>query len=160
MNENFLRGGARKGRNRPLDGGQNPLWAQERNFVYFYQNEKNCKLFCENPLTILDLCDKIVNCIIIALIMGISVLLQGRMSTRGDFQRLSLCSLTKDCPARSTRLRPRHLPCPWVVRLIHEVPDVRVTHSVPCAEGVLSPFPCRRSGIRPTVSTNVFEWSV
>jgi hypothetical protein len=43
-------------------------------FVYFYQFPKKCKIFSQNPLTILDLCDKIVNCIIIALIMGISAL--------------------------------------------------------------------------------------
>jgi hypothetical protein len=95
MNENFLRGGARKNRKCPSNGGQNPLWAQERNFVYFYQNEKNCKLFCENPLTILDLCDKIVNCIIIALIMGISAFRRGLPSIQSDFAGLSLCNLTE-----------------------------------------------------------------
>ena len=94
-------------------------------FVYFYQIQKISKIFCENPLTILAFCDKIVNCIIIAFTMGISALRQGIRSKKGDFTRLSLCNSTKLRSERSIRLRPRHLPWPWVVRLTHEVPDVR-----------------------------------
>ena len=94
-------------------------------FVYFYQRRKIFKIFCENPLTILAFCDKIVNCIIIAFTMGISAFRQGPQSKKGDFTRFSLCNLTNTKGERSIRLRPRHLPCPWVVRLTHEVPDVR-----------------------------------
>ena len=94
-------------------------------FVYFYQRRKIFKIFCENPLTILAFCDKIVNCVIIAFTMGISAFRQGPRSKKGDFTRFSLCNLTNTKGERSIRLRPRHLPCPWVVRLTHEVPDVR-----------------------------------
>ena len=94
-------------------------------FVYFYQRRKFFKIFCENPLTILAFCDKIVNCIIIAFTMGISAFRQVPQSKKGDFTRSSLCNLTNTKGERSMRLRPRHLPCPWVVRLTHEVPDVR-----------------------------------
>ena len=102
-------------------------------FVYFYQIQKISKIFCENPLTILAFCAKIVNCIIIAFTMGNSAFRQVPKSKKGDFTRLSLCNLTNTKSERSIRLRPRHLPCPWVVRLAHEVPDVRADVFGGCA---------------------------
>ena len=121
-------------------------------FVYFYQIQKISKIFCENPLTILAFCDKIVNCIIIAFTMGISALRQGIRSKKGDFTRLSLCNSTKPRSERSIRLRPRHLPCPWVVRLTHEAPDVPALCIRRMYDDGFSPqIPRRRSGIRPTV---------
>ena len=57
--------------------------------------------------------------------MGNSALRQVSRSKRGDFWRRSLCNLTKARSLRSIRLRPRHLKCPWVVRLTHEAPDVQ-----------------------------------
>ena len=135
-------------------------------FVYFYQNQKISKIFCENPLTILALCDKIVNCIIIALIMGISAHRYDFVSTRSDFSRLSLYISTNHQSARSIRLRPRHLPCPWVVRLTHETPDVRVGSFAACAAGVSTPFfpaAARESARRcpPTILNGVFySWSI
>ena len=144
---------------RAICGGEQRKEGQKDEFCLFLSENKNMQIISQNPLTILDLCGKIVNCIIIALIMGTFAFSQGEVSTTGDFLRLPLCSSTINCHARSTRLWPRHLPCPWVVRLTHEVPDVRVRFFAACATGV-SPLPRRRSGIRPTVPTNVFEWSV
>ena len=43
----------------------------------------------------LGICDKIVNCIIIAYTMGISALRKGILSMKSDFLRLSLCISTK-----------------------------------------------------------------
>ena len=94
-------------------------------FCLFLSKTKNLEIFCKNPLTILAFCAKIVNCIIIAFTMGNSAFRQVPKSKKGDFTRLSLCNLTNTKSERSIRLRPRHLPCPWVVRLAHEVPDVR-----------------------------------
>ena len=126
----------------------------------FLSKNKNMQIISQNPLTILDLCGKIVNCIIIALIMGTSAFEKGIVPMQGDFSRSSLCRSTNGGNARFPRLRPWHLPCPWVVRLTHEVPDVRVTAVRRPVRRSLAPIPRRRSGIRPTVSTNVFEWSV
>ena len=92
----------------------------------FLSNAKNFEKNSKNPLTMLGMCDKIVNCIIIAYTMGISALRQGSVSMKGDFSRLYLCILTNASDERSIRLQPWHLPCPWVVRLTHEVPDVLV----------------------------------
>ena len=97
------------------------------NFCLFLSKNKKMQIISKNPLTMLDLCDKIVNCIIIALIMGFSAFGQGVVPRQGDFQRSSLCRSTNDGSALPTRFRPRHLPCPWVVRLTHEAPLVRRT---------------------------------
>ena len=94
-------------------------------FCLFYQTRKKLELFSQKCLTSLDLCAIIVNCIIIAFTMDTPALPRGSRSKKGDFSRLSLCNLTNTKSERSIRLRPRHLPCPWVVRLAHEVPDVR-----------------------------------
>ena len=88
----------------PRTAAEQTFGAGKAKFVYFYQKEKNCKLFCKNPLTTLDLCDKIVNCIIIALTMGTSALSQGLLSMKGDFLRRSLCILPKTPSERSIRL--------------------------------------------------------
>ena len=122
-------------------------------FVYFYQNQKISKIFCENPLTILAFCDKIVNCIIIAFTMGNSAFRQVPESKKCDFTRLSLCNLTKPRSERSIRLRPRHLPCPWAVRLAPEVPDVPATGFLRMYSEILPYIPRRRSGIRPFGAT-------
>lgn len=98
-------------------------------FCLFLSETKKLELFCENPLTILAFCAKIVNCIIIAFTMGTSAFRQVPESKKDDFTRRSLCNLTNMKSERSIRLRPRHLPCPWVVRLTHEVPDVPPTFS-------------------------------
>ena len=65
-------------------------------FVYFYQIPKKLKLFSQNPLTTLALCDKIVNCIIIALTMGTSALSQGSLSMKGDFFEAFFVHFAKD----------------------------------------------------------------
>ena len=70
--------------------------------------------------------------IIIALIMGISAFGRGRPSTKSGFWKLSLCISTNTRDERSIRLQPRHLPCPWVVRLTHEAPDVPALVSALC----------------------------
>ena len=102
-------------------------------FCLFLSETKKLELFCKNPLTILAFCAKIVNCIIIAFTMGNSAFRQVLKSKKGDFTRRSLCNLTNMKSERSIRLRPRHLPCPWVVRLTHEVPDVRADVFGGCA---------------------------
>lgn len=130
-------------------------------FVYFYHIPKKCKIFFKNPLTTFDLCDKIINCIIIALTMGNSALRQGSVSMKGDFSRRSLCVLTKRLGARSIRLWPWHLKCPWVVRLTHEVFDVRSPPPRRIRRDLL-PLPRRHrdppDGV-PTAVPNDFEWS-
>ena len=96
--------------------------------------------------------------------MGNYALKQVSRPKRSDFWRRSLCNLTKAWSLRSIRLRPRHLKCPWVVRLTHEAPDVQI----PVFEGTTKvvsyrypriPQPRRRSGIRPTVPHNALKWS-
>jgi hypothetical protein len=104
-------------------------------------------------LTILAFCAKIVNCIIIAFTMGNSAFRQVQKSKKGDFTRLSLCNLTNTKSERSIRLRPRHLPCPWAVRLAHEVPDVRATRFPGMYSEILPYIPRRRPGIRPLGAT-------
>ena len=147
------------------DGDDGVIWPtrHDAKFVYFYQKEKICKIFCKNPLTTLALCDKIVKCIIIALTMGTAALAEGCLSMKGDFPRPSLFISTKGREARSIRLRPRHLPCPWVVRLTHEVPDVRTPTFGRLSIDCLSPAAARESARRcpPTILNGVFySWSI
>lgn len=94
-------------------------------FIKGCQTQKNLEKILQNPLTMLDFCDKIVNCIIIALIRGIFALWHCPEPKKSDFTRLSLCKLTNAESTPCIRPWPRHLPCPWVVRLTHEVFVVR-----------------------------------
>lgn len=96
-----------------------------RPFCLFSSNEKIIQNILQKPLDNTEFVWYNTKLQYNRITMGNSALRQVSRSKRGDFWRRSLCNLTKARSLRSIRLRPRHLKCPWVVRLTHEAPDVQ-----------------------------------
>ena len=138
-----------------------------RPFCLFSSNEKIIQNILQKPLDNTEFVWYNTKLQYNRITMGNSALRQVSRSKRGDFWRRSLCNLTKARSLRSIRLRPRHLKCPWVVRLTHEVSDVRVSALLPVhGDGLipllpLPPLGNPPDGVHLTILNGViYSWSI